>query len=87
MESTRQGSKKEEFPLCPSSCLLSQTEKEHLLTRAAIPYRDRQLSDSSEVILKRRQQEQQASSLEPTSHWRKRWLSATQGRDFIGTSL
>ncbi|RCJ19363.1 hypothetical protein A6S26_27020 [Nostoc sp. ATCC 43529] len=82
-----QESKGEKFPLCPSCSPLSQPEKEHLLTRAAIPYRDPQLSDSSEVILKRRQQEQQASSLEPTSHWRKRWLWATQGRDFIGTSL
>ncbi|MFN6562710.1 MAG: tRNA (5-methylaminomethyl-2-thiouridine)(34)-methyltransferase MnmD [Nostoc sp. ChiSLP01] len=75
------------LPAYPSSSPLCQVEKEHLLTRAAIPYRDPQLSDSSEVILKRRQQEQQASSLEPTSHWRKRWLSATQGRDFFGTSL
>ncbi|WP_375506531.1 tRNA (5-methylaminomethyl-2-thiouridine)(34)-methyltransferase MnmD [uncultured Nostoc sp.] len=67
--------------------MLSQPEKEHLLTRAAIPYRDPELSDSTEVIIMRRQQEQQASSLEPTSHWRKRWLLGTQGRDFIGTSL
>lgn len=52
---------------------LSQAEKEHLLTRAAIPYRDPQLKDSAEAILKRRQLEQQASSLEPTSRWRKRW--------------
>ncbi|MGF2037873.1 MAG: tRNA (5-methylaminomethyl-2-thiouridine)(34)-methyltransferase MnmD [Nostoc sp. CmiVER01] len=64
---------------------ISQPEKEHLLTRAAIPYRDPELSDSTEVIVMRRQQEQQASSLEPTSHWRKRWLLGTQGRDFIGT--
>ncbi len=82
-----QGSQEEKFPLCPYSLALCEVEKEHLLTRAAIPYRDPQLSDSSEVILKRRQQEQQTSCLEPTSHWRKRWLSATQGRDFIGTSL
>jgi tRNA U34 5-methylaminomethyl-2-thiouridine-forming methyltransferase MnmC len=82
-----QGSKEEKFPLCPYSLALCEVEKEHLLTRAAIPYRDPQFSDSSEVILKRRQQEQQTSCLEPTSHWRKRWLSATQGRDFIGTSL
>ena len=66
---------------------MSQPEKEHLLTRAAIPYRDPELSDSTEVIIMRRQQEQQASSLEPTSHWRKRWLLGTQDRDFIGTSL
>ena len=52
--------------------LLSQQEQEHLLTRAAVPYRDPQLSDSSEIILHRRQQEQHASSLEATSHWRKR---------------
>ncbi|WP_375511956.1 tRNA (5-methylaminomethyl-2-thiouridine)(34)-methyltransferase MnmD [uncultured Nostoc sp.] len=67
--------------------ILSQAEKEHLLTCAAIPYRDPGLSDSTEVIVMRRQQEQQASSLEPTSHWRKRWLLGTQGRDFMGTSL
>ncbi|MEH2068389.1 MAG: MnmC family methyltransferase [Nostoc sp.] len=74
------------LPPCPS-VLLSQAEKEHLLTRAAIPYHDPELSDPSEVIVRRRQQQQQTSSLEPTSHWRKRWLSATQGRDFMGTSL
>ena len=67
--------------------MLSQAEKEHLQTRAAIPYRDPELSDSTEVIVMRRQQEQQASSLEPTSHWRKRWLLGTQGRDFMATSL
>ncbi|MEH2102044.1 MAG: MnmC family methyltransferase [Nostoc sp.] len=66
---------------------LSQAEKEHLLTRAAIPYRDPQLSDPTEVIVMRRQQEQQASCLEPTSRWRKRWLLGTQGRDFMGNSL
>lgn len=52
---------------------LSQAEIEHLKTRAAIPYRDPQLNDSSAVILQRRQKEQLASSLEPTSHWQKRW--------------
>ncbi len=66
---------------------LSQVEKEHLLTRAAIPYRDPQLSDPAEVIVMRRQQEQQTSWLEPTSRWRKRWLLGTQSRDFIGTSF
>jgi tRNA U34 5-methylaminomethyl-2-thiouridine-forming methyltransferase MnmC len=53
---------------------LSPAETEHLLTRAAIPYRDPQLQDSSQAILKRRQQEQENSDLEPTSQWRKRWL-------------
>lgn len=52
--------------------LLSQQEQEHLLTRAAISYRDPHLSDSAEVILQRRQQEQHVSSLEPTSRWKKR---------------
>jgi tRNA U34 5-methylaminomethyl-2-thiouridine-forming methyltransferase MnmC len=66
-----------------SSSPLSQAENEHLLTRAAIPYRDPKLTDPTEVIVMRRLQEQQASSLEPTSHWRKRWL--TQGRDFMAT--
>lgn len=54
---------------------LSERSRQHLQTRAAIPYRDPQLNDSSLVILQRRQTEQQASSLEPTSHWQKRWSS------------
>lgn len=52
--------------------VLCQKEQEHLLTRAAIPYRDPHLSDLADVILHRRQQEQSTSSLEPTSQWRKR---------------
>lgn len=52
---------------------LSLQEREHLQTRAAIPYRDPNLTDTAEIILQRRQQEQQASSLEPTSRWKKRW--------------
>ncbi|BAY38161.1 hypothetical protein NIES2111_25060 [Nostoc sp. NIES-2111] len=54
---------------------LSHAEKEHLLTRAAIPYRDPLLNDKAPVIVQRRQQEQQASSLEPTSRWRKRCIA------------
>jgi tRNA U34 5-methylaminomethyl-2-thiouridine-forming methyltransferase MnmC len=53
---------------------LSQSEKEHLQTNAAIPYRDLELSDPAPIILRRREQEQQDSCLEPTSRWRKRWL-------------
>jgi tRNA U34 5-methylaminomethyl-2-thiouridine-forming methyltransferase MnmC len=53
---------------------LSQSEKEHLLTRAAVPYRDPKLIDSPETIIKRREIEQQVCDLEPTSRWRKRWL-------------
>ncbi|MDJ0845306.1 tRNA (5-methylaminomethyl-2-thiouridine)(34)-methyltransferase MnmD [Crocosphaera sp.] len=55
--------------------LLSQQEKEHLQTRAAIPYRDPTLQDTAETIKNRRQQEQHKSSLEPSSHWKKRWLN------------
>ncbi len=52
---------------------LSARSLEHLQTRAAIPYRDPQLCDPAPIILQRRQIEQQASSLEPSSHWQKRW--------------
>ncbi|WP_016951513.1 tRNA (5-methylaminomethyl-2-thiouridine)(34)-methyltransferase MnmD [Anabaena sp. PCC 7108] len=52
---------------------LSEEETEHLQTRAAVPYRDPELRDAAEVIIMRRQQEQQASLLEPTSRWKKRW--------------
>ncbi|MBE9168840.1 hypothetical protein IQ238_15425 [Pleurocapsales cyanobacterium LEGE 06147] len=53
---------------------LSLQEKEHLYTRAAIPYRDPYLQDSADTICLRRQQEQQISTLEPTSQWKKRWF-------------
>jgi tRNA U34 5-methylaminomethyl-2-thiouridine-forming methyltransferase MnmC len=52
---------------------LSLEEKEHLNTRAAIPYRDSTLNSSKEIILEKRQQEQANSSLESSSQWRKRW--------------
>ena len=52
---------------------LSQREREHLQTRAAIPYRDPTLSASIDAILATRQQEQQQSNLEATSVWKKRW--------------
>ncbi len=61
---------------------LSQAEKEHLLTRAAIPYRDPKLSDPADIIVRRRQLEQQACSLEPTSRWRKRWCKNEQESGF-----
>ena len=53
--------------------LLSQRSEEHLQTRAAVPYRDPSLTDSASVICDRRRQEQQTSSLEPSTHWKKRW--------------
>jgi tRNA U34 5-methylaminomethyl-2-thiouridine-forming methyltransferase MnmC len=52
---------------------LSEQEREHLQTKAAIPYRDPMLMDTAESIRQRRIVEQQASLLEPTSHWKKRW--------------
>ena len=54
---------------------LSRQEIEHLQTRAAVLYRDPSLNDAAETIRQRRQQEQAQSSLEPTSRWRRRWLS------------
>ncbi|ELR96659.1 tRNA (5-methylaminomethyl-2-thiouridine)(34)-methyltransferase MnmD [Gloeocapsa sp. PCC 73106] len=53
---------------------ISEQEKEHLKTRAGIPYRDPLLQDSPQQIRERRIEEQKFSILEPTSHWKKRWL-------------
>lgn len=52
---------------------LSKRSQEHLQTRAAVPYHDPQLNYSKETILQQRKIEQQASSLEPSSRWQKRW--------------
>lgn len=52
---------------------LSTMEQEHLHTRAAIPYRDPTLNDSVENILARHTQEQQTTTRESTSSWRRRW--------------
>ncbi|WP_035990954.1 tRNA (5-methylaminomethyl-2-thiouridine)(34)-methyltransferase MnmD [Leptolyngbya sp. KIOST-1] len=57
---------------------LSDQEREHLLTRAAVPYRDPTLGDSADAIRQRRQREQAVSNLVPTSRWRKRWLPPHQ---------
>ena len=51
---------------------LSTIGQEHLLTRAAVPYRDPTLQDDTAVILHRRQQEQKTSLLEPTARWHRR---------------
>ena len=53
---------------------LSQKEQEHLNTRAAIPYRDRNLQHKSAEIIETRLKEQQQSNLKSTSAWRKRWM-------------
>lgn len=55
---------------------LSLQEQEHLQTRAAIPYRDPELRDTTEKIREKRESEQQYSCLEPTSKWKKRWASS-----------
>lgn len=58
---------------------LSVREREHLQTRAAVPYRDPSLQDDAETIRQRRHQEQQQSSLEPTTRWKKRWRNSSEG--------
>jgi len=52
---------------------LSLMEQEHLNTRAAVPYRDPDLSDPAELIQRRHQNEQQNCGWESTSSWRRRW--------------
>ncbi len=56
---------------------LSLKEKEHLETRAAIPYRDPSGQDTSIIIHQRRLEEQHKSVLEITSQWKKRWDLST----------
>ncbi|MEM9218832.1 MAG: MnmC family methyltransferase [Cyanobacteria bacterium P01_F01_bin.150] len=57
---------------------LSQKEEEHLKTRSSIPYRDPTLTDTKEIIIQRRRQEQSESNLETTSQWKKRWTKQDQ---------
>jgi tRNA U34 5-methylaminomethyl-2-thiouridine-forming methyltransferase MnmC len=52
---------------------LSVKELEHLQTRAAVPYRDPTLSDSTAQITLRHELEQDECGLESTSQWKKRW--------------
>lgn len=52
---------------------LSQQEREHLQTRAAIPYHDRELQATAVEIKTLREQAQAKSNLESTSKWKKRW--------------
>ena len=61
--------------LSPRSQQLSQQEKEHLQTRAAVPYRDPSQSATAEEILAQRLKEQSTSNLMPTQPWRLRWKS------------
>jgi tRNA U34 5-methylaminomethyl-2-thiouridine-forming methyltransferase MnmC len=52
---------------------LSPRELEHLATRAGIPYRDPNLTDSMAQIILRREFEGDNSGRESTSQWKKRW--------------
>ena len=55
---------------------LSKMEKEHLETKASIPYRDPKGNFSSKEILEIRKKEQLSSKLLDTNLWRKRWEMA-----------
>ena len=65
---------------------LSPMENEHLLTRAAIPYRDPQGNAGSSEILQRRSKEQQGCDLESTNAWQRRWM-LNQPQERPGASL
>lgn len=52
---------------------LSPMEQEHLATKAAVPYHDPDLFDTTEAILERHRLQQQQAKLESTSSWRRRW--------------
>ena len=52
---------------------LSIMEEEHLLTKASIPYRDKDLKSSKEDIINERLNEQFLSNLVTTNEWRKKW--------------
>ena len=52
---------------------ISEQEREHLNTRAAIPYRDHNLRATATEIKSLRIKEQAQSTLESTSKWKKRW--------------
>jgi tRNA U34 5-methylaminomethyl-2-thiouridine-forming methyltransferase MnmC len=57
--------------LLPALSIMAQ---EHLLTKAAVPYRDPQLQDLMATILSRREQEQAECQLGSTAQWKKRWF-------------
>lgn len=56
---------------------LSLMEREHLVTRAAVPFRDPEQQATSRMILTRRTQEQIECDLEATNEWQRRWMKAT----------
>lgn len=57
--------------LLPTLPIMAQ---EHLLTKAAVPYRDPQLKDAINTIIQRREQEQLSSTLASSAQWKKRWF-------------
>ena len=52
---------------------LSVMEEEHLLTKASIPYRDKDLNSSKDDIISKRLNEQLSSNLLSTKKWREKW--------------
>ena len=52
---------------------LSKMEKDHLRTKASIPYRDPNGNAFSEEIINNRNNEQISSDLLNTNNWRKKW--------------
>jgi len=52
---------------------LSLMEEEHLLTKASIPYRDKDLNSSKDDIIKNRVDEQLLSNLLSANKWREKW--------------
>ena len=64
-------------------CPLSRMEQEHLLTRAAIPFRDPDQRDLAPMILERRQQEQLHCGLEATNTWQRRWAHLRPNREIL----
>ena len=52
---------------------LSLMEEEHLLTKASVPYRDKDLNSSKDDIIKNRLDEQLLSNLLSTNKWREKW--------------
>jgi len=58
---------------------LTLMEEEHLLTRAAIPYRDPSGQATVEEIIKRRREEQRECKMESTNAWKRRWCRNRTG--------
>ena len=52
---------------------LTLMQREHLTTKASIPYRDPDRNSKSEEIINRRKNEQQISTLTSTRKWREKW--------------